>query len=157
MAKLYDIVETSKMSAEYDGSKIFNTYRANGALENGRLIAVDDSTGKASYAVTASTKVYLHASVEVMADTVNGLTKFRKDDGQLVRLLNMQNGDEFATTAFVAGAVKGDTVILETATGNLVKAGTAPTGTENFIGEVLDVVTLGYDRIPALSVRVIKA
>lgn len=156
MAKLYDIVETSKMSAEYDGSKIFNTYRANGALENGRLIAFDNSTGKASYAVTGSAKVYLHASVEVMADTVFGLTKFRKEDAELVRGLAMEAGDEFATTAYTGTLVKGDKVILETATGKLVKSA-SPVGTENFIAEVIEIETLGYDRIPAVGVRVIKA
>lgn len=153
MAKLYDIVETSKMSAEYDGSLIFNTYRANGALENGRLVAIE--SGKVRYAKTADTKVYLHTSVEVMADTVLGLTKFRKEDAELVRMFGMRAGDEFATTAYVAGAVKGDMVVLETTTGKLVKA--TPAGTENFIAEVIDVTTLGYDRTSALVVRVTKA
>jgi hypothetical protein len=155
MAKLYDIVETSKMSAEYDGSLIFNTYRATNALENGRLIAFDVATGKARYAVSGDAKVYLHTSVEVMADTIFGLTKFRKEADEFVRGFGMRSGDEFSTTAFVAGAVKGDKVVLG-ADGKLEKSAT-PSGSENFIAEVLEVTSLGYDRIPAINVRVIKA
>jgi hypothetical protein len=153
MAKVYDIVNTSKMSLEYDGSKIFVTRRSKTALENGRLVAVD-ADGTVRYAVTGDAKVYLHASVEVMADTKLGLTEFRKEQGELVRYVGMEVGDIFGTTAFTGTIVKGDKVILGTA-GVLAKA--TPAGTENFIAEVEEVKTLGYDKIPALSVRVIKA
>lgn len=156
MAKLYDIVETSKMSAEYDGSKIFNTYRADGALENGRLVAIDGTSGKIRYAVDGDEKVYLHTSVEVMPDTTLGLTSFRKEDGALVRMFGMEAGDEFATTAVAGTIVKGDKVVVETATGKVEKSAT-PAGTENFIAEVIAVKTLGYDLTNALVLRVIKA
>lgn len=153
MAKIYDIVETSKMSAEYDGSLIFNTYGANGALENGRLVTI--ANDKVQYAVEGDAKVYLHASVEVMADTTLGLTYFRKEDGQKVRMFGLQNGDEFATTAYDGVAVKGDKVILDTTGGKLKKG--VPVGTESFIGEVIAVKTLGYDLTSAIVVRVVKA
>jgi tetrahydrodipicolinate N-succinyltransferase len=152
MTKKYDIVNTSKMSAEYDGSLIFTEYDANGALENGRLCAI--VSDKAQYAVTEDAKVYLHASVEKMYDTILGLTEFRVEDGSKVRLFGMRAGDEFATTAFDGVAVKGDKVIVG-ANGTLVKG--TPVGTENFIAEVLAVTTLGYDKTSAIKVRVIKA
>lgn len=153
MAKIYDIVNTSKMSCEYDGSLIFVQNRAKGALENGRLCAIDVD-GTVRYAKDTDAKVYLHASVETMADTTLGLTAFRKEDGELVRLIGMRAGDEFATTAF-SGAVVGDKVILDT-DGKLKKA-TTIAGTENFVAEVVKVSTLGYDRTASIEVRVIKA
>jgi hypothetical protein len=155
MAKLYDIVNTSKMSMEYDGSLIDVTKRAKTALENGRLVAID-ADGTIRYAITGDSKVYLHASVEKMYDTTLGLTNFRAEANDLVRILGMRAGDTFATTAFTGTLVKGDQVILGT-NGVLVKG--TPTGTENFIGVVDKVLVLGlgYDKIPAVSIKVVKA
>jgi hypothetical protein len=161
MAKLYDIVETSKMAMEYDGSLINVEYRANGALENGRLVAIEN--GKVRYAKTTDTKVYLHASVEKMYEEFRGLTEFRIEDGQLCRIVGFRVGDEFKTSAVTGTLVKGDKVILEDATGKYVKSAT-PAGTENFIAEVIEVGKLGFDSYsynvlnsaPAYVLKVIK-
>lgn len=153
MAKLYDIVNTSKMSMEFDGSLIDVEHKGAVALENGRLVALD-TDGTVKYGETTDAKLYLHASVEVIAETFKGLTEFRKEVGEYVRILGMRAGDIFATTAFDGVAVKGDKVIVGT---NGILAKGTPAGTENFIAEVLEVTTLGFDKIPAISVRVIKA
>lgn len=161
MAKGYTIVETSKMSASYNGALIDVEHRANGALENGRLVAIED--GKVRYAKTTDAKVYLHASVEKLYDTTLGLGDFRAEDGELVRIMGMLPLDEFKTSAFTGNLQKGDKVVLENNTGKLVKKEDI-TGDENFIAEVIEVsrlgfraLSLGIDNQPAVTVRVIKA
>jgi hypothetical protein len=138
---------------EYDGSLIDVVHRASTALENGRLVAIA-TDGTVKYAVAGDAKVYLHASVEKMFDTTLGLTNFRAEQNDLVRLIGMQVGDIFATTAFTGTLVKGDKVILGS---NGILAKGTPAGTENFIAEVDKVTVLGYDKTPAISVKVIKA
>jgi hypothetical protein len=153
MAKLYDLVETSKMSMEYDGSLIDSVHSAKTALEVGRLVAID-ADGTVRYAVAGDAKVYLHTSVEKIAETFRGRTDFRVEAGKKLRMVGMRAGDVFKTTAVDGVAVKGDKVILG-ANGILAKG--TPAGTENFIAEVLEVGTLGYDKARALKVKVIKA
>lgn len=155
MAKKYDIVNTSLLSAIYDGSLIDVEHRAKTALENGRLVAID-ADGTVRYAVTADAKVYLLATVEKMYDTLQGLTEFRVEIGELLRMMGMRAGDRFGTTATSGALIKGDKVILETATGKFIKS-VAPAGTENFIGEVTAIGTLGYDKTPSVTIKVIKA
>jgi hypothetical protein len=162
-SKGYTIVETSKMSASYNSALINVELRASGALENGRLVAIDTTTGKVRYAKTADTKVFLHASVEKMYDTTLGLGDFRAEDGDLVRIMGMLPLDEFKTSAITGTLAVGDKVILETDTGKLVKSA-SPAGTENFIGQVIEVtrlgfkaLSLGFDNQSAVTVRVIKA
>jgi hypothetical protein len=163
MAKLYDIVETSKMAMEYDGSLINVEYRANGALENGRLVAIEN--GKVRYAKSTDTKVYLHCSVEKMYEEFRGLTEFRKEDGQFVRIAGFRIGDEFKTTAVSGTLAKGDKVVIDDtdSAGKYKKAGTLA-GTENFVAEVVELGKLGFDSYsfnvlnsaPAYVLRVIK-
>jgi hypothetical protein len=163
MAKLYDMVETSKMALEYDGSLINVEYKANGALENGRLVAIEN--GKVRYAKTTDTKVYLHFSVEKMYEEWRGLTEFRVEDGQYVRIGGFRTGDEYKTTAFNGTLAVGDKVIIDdtASAGKLIKAGVLA-GTENFVGEVIQVGKLGFDSYsynilnsaPAVVIRVIK-
>lgn len=161
MAKLYDIVETSKMASEYDGSLINVEGVAKTDLENGRLVAVD-ADGTIRYAVAGDAEVFLHASVEVMADTTKGLTEFKKLQGEKVRKIRFRKGDVFKTTAIDGTIVAGDTVKLST-NGTFVKVA-SPAGTENFLATVKEVGSLGFysfsygfDKIPAIKLEVTKA
>lgn len=155
MAKRYDVVETSKMAMENIKSLIEVEKNAGAPLENGRIITVDGN-GKFVYADASTTgKVYLHASVEKMADTTLGLTEFRIEDGEKCRALGMLGEDIFCTTAFDGVAKVGDIVIIG-ADGVLTKTTLATTG-KPFVAIVEKVRTLGYDFIPAISVRVINA
>jgi hypothetical protein len=163
MSKGYTIVETSKMSLEYDGSLINVEKQASTALENGRLVAIDATNGNVRYAKTADSKVYLLFNVEKMYDETLGLGDFRVEAGDYCRIGGFRAGDEFKTSAISGTLVKGDKVILETDTGKLIKSAT-PAGTENFIAEVIEVGSLGFqsvsfglnDNQTAVVVRVIK-
>ena len=159
MAKLYDIVETSKMALEYDGSLLDVEGTAGANLENGRL-GVKDASGVVAYATATTTEgVKLIMNVERMGKTTNGLTEFRILAGEKVRLGGMRAGDIFRTTAFNASdALKAGDTVVNGADGKFVK-GTA--GTQAFIGKVLGLGTLGYfsagfgfEAIPAIKVEV---
>jgi hypothetical protein len=157
MAKVYDIVETSKMAMESTGSLIDVVHVAKTDLENGRLVAVD-ADGTVRYAKPADTKVFLHTSVEKMPELFRGLTEFKKVTGDAIRMVGMMPLDRFASTAIEGTVVKGDVVGLKAnSTDGRFSTIAVPAGTENFLAKVVEVMTLGYDRIPAIKVEVIKA
>jgi hypothetical protein len=162
-SKGYTIVETSKLSASYNSALINVELQANGALENGRLVAIEN--GKVRYAKPTDSKVFLHASVEKMYDTTLTLADFRAEDADFVRIMGLQALDEYKTSAFTGTLVKGDKVtVASDDSGKLVKVAT-PTGSEVFLAEVLEVSkfgvvasSLGFDNSQSVVVvRVIKA
>jgi hypothetical protein len=165
-SKGYDIVETSKMAMEYDGSLINVECVADGALENGRLVAIDGTSGKVRYATPSDAIVFLHASVEKMYDTTLGLGDFRAEDGDYVRILRMRAGDQFATTAFNGTVAKGDLVMVDDSVGHVaefvVNGTDIATALHTF--KVIDATyklgfgasSLGFTAQPALILEVIK-
>lgn len=158
MAKLYDIVETSKMALEYDGSLLDVEGTAGADLENGRLGVKDVTTGIVTYASATTTEgVKLIMNVERMAKTTNGLTEFRILKDEKVRLGGMRAGDIFRTTAFVGSPAVGN-IVNNGADGKFV-VGTATD--KAFVGTVLALGTLGYfsagfgfEAIPAIKIQV---
>lgn len=153
MAKIYDIVETSQMSMENDGALINVQGVAKTDLENGRLVTIKD--GKVEYAKESDTEILLHASVEKMADTSLGLTEFIAKKDKKVRVLRMRKGDLFKTTA-IEGVVAVKETVTVGANGQFKKLALVA-GTENFVGEVMEVGTLGFDRTKAIKIKVLKA
>lgn len=111
MAKIHDIVETSKMSMEYDGSLIDVERSAKTDLDNGRLAIRDgadykypvDATATALFLITTPEKTYTNV----------GLTEFYNKLGKKVRAVRVMLGDKFATTA-ATGAV-GDVLMVDNA------------------------------------------
>lgn len=161
MAKIHDIVTTSRLSAEYDGSLIDVIGFAKTDLDNGRLVVKNHVTGEVSYATSTSKELYLHNSVERMADLTKGLTEFYVPTGKKVRITRLVLGDEYETTAFTGTVAKGDTVTIDA--NGLVKKIATPAGTETFLATVTALSTLGFssfsygmDSIPAIKIKVTK-
>lgn len=151
MAKKYDMLQTSKMSAEYDGSLIIGDCVAQTDLENGRLAVVDEVNKTVSYAIDETKEVVLVAGVEKLYND-EGLTEYINPKDDMVRVLRMPQGDKFITTAFT-GLIKGDKAVAG-ADGKFVKCTDESTAVKVF--EVLEVTTLYFDRTPAIKVKVVK-
>lgn len=170
MAKIHDIVETSKMSMEYDGSLIDVTHRAKKDLDNGRLVVLG-ADGTYDYAgVGEKGEIKLIASVEQMADLTKGLTEFYNLEGNLVRTLTFRNGDMYKTSAFTGeGLAKGDELIPDA--NGILKKGTVTKEGETvavspkirFFVEDAEAnlgfvsYSYGFDYIPAIMVRIERA
>lgn len=163
MAKIHDIVETSKMSMEYDGSLIDVTHRAKKDLDNGRLVVLG-ADGTYDYAgVGEKGEVKLLASVEQMADLTKGLTEFYNSKDALIRALTFRNGDMYKTSAFTGeGLAKGDELIPDA--NGILKKGTTVEGSKiKFFVEDAEAnlgfvsYSYGFDYIPAIMVRIERA
>lgn len=111
MAKIHDIVETSKMSMEYNGALIDVERSAKTDLDNGRLVVRDGATYKYPIDATA-TELFLVTTPEKTYTNV-GLTEFYNKLGKKVRAVRVMLGDKFGTTA-ATGAV-GDVLMVDNA------------------------------------------
>ena len=162
--KVFDMVETSMMSAEYDGSLVVGDCIAQENLENGRLAVVDEVKKTIRYAQDATEEVLLLAGVEKLYND-EGLTSYCAEKGKPAIGLRMKKGNRFKTTA-VADDLKNESgKITGLKKGDLVTAGKEgkfvklefEEGTETFIAEVLDITVMYHDLTPAIKVRVKKA
>ncbi|HKM45893.1 MAG TPA: hypothetical protein VJY12_10610 [Dysgonamonadaceae bacterium] len=110
MVLKHDVVETSKMSMEYDGSLIDTERNAATDLDNGRLAVRDGATYKYPAAKTA-TELFLITTPEKTYTNV-GLNEFYNKEGKKVRAVRVMLGDQFGTTA-ATGDV-GDILMVDT-------------------------------------------
>lgn len=164
MAKLYDIVETSKMSAEYDGSLIVGDCGARQPLENGRLVVADEVGKVADYPADITDKVLLNASVEKMYEEFRGLTEFRVEQDDMPRLEGFRVGDKFKTTAIdysgdratFDAIVVGDKVVTHVEDGKFTVLLQATVTTSSFVADVIEKTYLGFEKYPAIKVKVTK-
>ena len=155
--KKYDIVETSKMAMEYDGSLIDVEKTAKTDLENGRVAVVKGK--EVEYAAKGEKgEVFLINSVERMADTTKGLTEFINLAGEKVRITRFRNGDIFKTTAFTGTVAEGDYVLVD-ANGTF-KKGTPTDEKIKFVVNSINCklgfssVSFGFDGIPAIELKI---
>lgn len=110
MVLKHDVVETSKMSMEWDGSLIDTERNAATDLDNGRLVIRDGGTYKYPVAKTA-TELFLVTTPEKTYTNV-GLDEFYNKEGKKIRAVRVMLGDKFGTTA-ATGEV-GETLIVNT-------------------------------------------
>lgn len=115
MSVKHDVVETSKMSMEYNGALIDVERKAAVDLDNGRLVVRDGDTYKYPTAKTAD-ELFLVTTPEKTYTNV-GLDEFYNKQGKKVRAVRVMLGDKFGTTA-ATGEV-GDKLIVNTS-GELV-------------------------------------
>ena len=115
MSVKHDVVETSKMSMEYNGALIDVERKAAVDLDNGRLVVRDGDTYKYPTAKTAD-ELFLVTTPEKTYTNV-GLDEFYNKQGKKVRAVRVMLGDRFGTTA-ATGEV-GDKLIVNTS-GQLV-------------------------------------
>lgn len=134
MIKVHDVVETSKMSMEYNGALIDVERTAKTDLDNGRLVVRDGLTYKYPVDKTAA-ELFLVTTPEKTYENV-GLTEFYNKAGKKVRAVRVMIGDQFGTTA--VGTVAKDDVLMVDNTGKLVAN---VTGTVEF--KVVEVRTIG--------------
>lgn len=119
MMSRHDIVETNKMSMEYDGSLIDVRRAALTDLDNGRLVVRDgegykypaDNTAEELFLVTTPEVVYTNA----------GLHEFYNPAGKKIRAVRVMLGDIFSTTATDAKDFKKDDVLAVNSAGKLTK------------------------------------
>lgn len=110
MIKVHDVVETSKMSMEYNGALIDVEGTAATDLDNGRLVVKDGTTYKYPTDAT-STELFLVTTPEKTYENV-GLTEFYNKAGKKVRVARVMVGDKFGTTA-VGSVSKGDILMVD--------------------------------------------
>lgn len=123
MAKIHDVVETSKMSMEYDGSLIDVERSAAADIDNGRLVVRDGATYK--YAVSeAATRLWLTTTPEKTYSVAN-MTEFYNKSGKKLRAVEVMLGDQFGTTAIVGDLSVGNVVMVKGTTGELMAKGVA--------------------------------
>lgn len=116
--KKHDIVETSKMSMEYNGALTDVERSAATDLDNGRLVIREGDTYK--YPVgTTDEELFLVHTPEKTYENVP-LTEFYNKQGKKVRVSRVMVGDIFGTTAAPAGAKKDD-LLMTNAKGELIK------------------------------------
>ena len=133
--KKHDIVETSKMSMEYNGALTDVERSAATDLDNGRLVIREGDTYK--YPVgTTDEELFLVHTPEKTYENVP-LTEFYNKQGKKVRVSRVMVGDIFGTTAAPAGAKKAD-LLMTNAKGELIKD---VSGTIQF--EVKEVRSIG--------------
>jgi hypothetical protein len=166
MAKLYDIVDTSKMSCEYDGSLINVECVASTALENGRALVVDYVNKTCAYPTDITKPMVLHANIEKMYKESLGLTEYRTEAGEYVRFVQERVTDEFTTSGIdysagtgnrtdYASIVVGDQVVVHAGDGKFTCQARGTSTTSSLKGIVLEKTTVGYDRLPAIVVKVV--
>ena len=117
MIKVHDVVETSKMSMEYNGALIDVERTAKTDLDNGRLVVRDGDSYKYPADKTAA-ELFLITTPEKTYENV-GLTEFYNKLGKKVRAVRIMLGDQFGTTAFVGTPAVGATLMTD-ATGSLI-------------------------------------
>lgn len=135
MKKIHDIVETSKMSMEYNGALIDTERVAATDLDNGRLVVRDGDTYKYPEG-TSDTELFLVHSVEKTYENVS-MTEFYNKEGKKIRASRVLVGDKFGTTAAPVEAKRKD-VLMANEKGELV---TNAEGVIQF--EVDEVRTIG--------------
>lgn len=148
MTKLHDIVETSKMSMEYNGALIDVLRSAKTDLDNGRLAIRDGNDYKYPTAITAD-ELFLITTPEKTYENVS-MTEFYNKAGKKVRAVRVMLGDIFGTTAFEGNLAVGDAVMLKANTGEL----TAKAGEPAVEFEVVEKRAIGG--FPLLVVERIK-
>lgn len=166
MPKVHDIVETSRMTAETVNAMVYGTCVAQADMDNGRFIVANEALATAIYPVDLTTPVQLHASVDRIGDIVYGQTDFYVTSGTKVRAMAFQKGDVFATTAIdysgdrtTYGAIAlGDTAFVHINDGKVSvnNSATAILATTAFVGTVIEKKTLGYDRTPAIRIKIVR-
>lgn len=134
MTKLHDIVETSKMSMEYDGSLIDVERTAGVDLDNGRLVVREGDTYVYPTNKTAE-NLFLVTTAEKTYENV-GMTEFYNKKGKKVRAVRVMLGDQFGTTAVNQPSI-GDKLMVNTS-GELVAN---DAGAVEF--EVVDISSIG--------------
>ena len=122
MTKGHDIVETSLMSMEYNGSLIDVEKTAKTDLDNGRLVVRDGNTYKYPTDSTA-TELFLVTTPEKTYENV-GLTEFYNKKDRKVRVVRVPVGDKFGTTAFVGTVAVGDVLMVDNQGQLVAKAAT---------------------------------
>lgn len=116
MVKVHDVVETSKMSMEYNGALIDVERTAKTDLDNGRLVVRDGGTYKYPADETAD-ELFLVTTPEKTYENV-GLTEFYNKKDKKIRTVRVMLGDIFGTTA--VGKVVKDDVLMVNSEGKLV-------------------------------------
>lgn len=161
MNKIFDMVETSKISAEYNGSLIVADCKAKTVLENGRFAVADLVKKVAEYGTDAKADVYLIDGVEKLYND-EGLTSFCNAADKEVRLIKLLQGDIIITTALdeamlekktgkITGVKAGDKVVV-TKDGRLTKS--MDVKDAKFFATVLEVTSLYYGSVPAIKIVV---
>ena len=135
MKKIHDIVETSKMSMEYNGALIDTERVAATDLDNGRLVIRDEDTYKYPEG-TSDAELFLVHTPEKTYENVS-LTEFYNKEGKKIRASRVLVGDKFGTTAAPVEAKRKD-VLMTNEKGELV---TNAEGVIQF--EVDEVRTIG--------------
>lgn len=115
MAIKHDVVETSKMSMEYNGALIDVERTAATDLDNGRVVVRDGDTYKYPTNKNAE-ELFLVTTPEKVYENV-GLDEFYNKAGRKVRAVRIMVGDQFGTTA--AEGDVGD-VLMTNTSGKLV-------------------------------------
>lgn len=126
--KKHDVVETSKMSMEYDGSLIDVERGAATDLDNGRIVVRDGENYKYAAAI-ADKDLFLVTTPEKTYESVNK-TEFFNKQGKKVRAVRITLGDQFGTTAVDGSVSVGDVVMVKTGTGELVDKGASAPAVE---------------------------
>ena len=116
MIKVHDVVETSKMSMEYNGALIDVERTAATDLDNGRIVVRDGLTYTYTSDETA-TELFFVTTPEKTYENV-GLTEFYNKADKKVRAVRVMIGDQFGTTA--VGVVSKDDVLMVDETGSLI-------------------------------------
>ena len=138
MIKKHDIVETSKMSMEYNGALIDVERDAKTDLDNGRLVVRDGDTY--TYPAEDSDELFLVHTPEKMYENLP-LTEFYNKQGRKLRASRIMVGDQFGTTAFEGEVAVGDILMVKTGTGELVAKGETDTPGVEF--EVVEKKSMG--------------
>lgn len=115
--KVHDVVETSKMSMEYNGALIDVERSAKTDLDNGRLVVRDGDTYTYPTDATA-TELFLVTTPEKTYENV-GLTEFYNKKDKKIRAVRVMLGDQFGTTA--VGSVAKDDILMVDNAGKLIE------------------------------------
>lgn len=121
--KKHDIVETSKMSMEYNGALIDVERTAKADLDNGRLVVRDGNAY--TYPSADSGELFLVTTPEKTYENL-GMTEFYNKKDKKVRAVRVMLGDQFGTTAIVGEVAVGDVLMVKTGTGELVAKALTP-------------------------------
>lgn len=109
--KKHDIVETSKMSMEYNGALIDVERSAATDLDNGRLVVRDGD--KYKYPVGATDEeLFLVTTPEKTYEDLP-LTEFFNKEDRKIRAVRVLVGDIFGTTAAPKTAKKDDVLMVD--------------------------------------------
>ncbi len=123
MVKKHDIVETSKMSMEYNGALIDVERTAKTELDNGRLVVRDGNTY--AYPTADSDELFLVHTPEKLYENLP-LTEFYNKEGKKIRASRVMLGDQFGTTAFDGEVAVDDVLMVKVNTGELVAKDATP-------------------------------